>query len=80
MTTMEKVCELIMKVKKNKLSRDELKPDASLGQDLGLDSLAQTELLALAEEAFSLQIPIEDALDCQTVRDVVNYVDGRLAA
>jgi acyl carrier protein len=80
MTTMEKVCELIMKVKKNKLSRAELKPDATLGQDLGLDSLAQTELLVLVEEAFSLQIPIEDALDRHTIREVVEYLDGRLAA
>jgi len=79
MTTMEKMCELIMKVKRNKLSREELKPDADLGRDLGFDSLAQTELLVLVEEAFSLQIPIEDALGRQTIREVVNYVDGRLA-
>ena len=62
MTTMEKVCELIMKARKNKVSRDQLKPDALLAEDLGFDSLGMTELLVLAEDAFSLEIPVEDAL------------------
>jgi acyl carrier protein len=80
MTTMEKVCELIMKARKNKVSRDQLKPDALLAEDLGFDSLGMTELLVLAEDAFSLEIPVEDALKQRTLGEVSRYIDGRLAA
>ena len=80
MTTMEKVCELIMKARKNKVSGDQLKPDALLAEDLGFDSLGMTELLVLAEDAFSLDIPVEDALKQRTIRDVSHYIDGCLAA
>ncbi len=80
MTTMEKVCELIMKARKNKVSMDQLKPDALLVEDLGFDSLDMTELLVLAEDAFSLEIPVEDALKPRTIGEVSDYIEGRLAA
>lgn len=80
MTTMEKVCELIMKARKNEVSGDQLKPDKLLMEDLGFDSLGLTELLVLVEDAFSLDIPEEDALQLPTIRDVSDYIDGRLSA
>ncbi|MDD3293457.1 MAG: acyl carrier protein [Geobacteraceae bacterium] len=80
MTTMEKVCELIMKARKNKVSTDQLKPDALLVEDLGFDSLDMTELLVLAEDAFSLEIPVTDALKQRTIGEVSDYIEGRLTA
>lgn len=80
MTTMEKVCELIMKVRKNEVSRDQLKPDKLLMEDLGFDSVGLTELLVLVEDAFSLEIQEADALQLPTIRDVSDYIDGRLSA
>ncbi len=80
MTTMEKVCELIMKARKNKVSMDQLKPEALLVEDLGFDSLSMTELLVLAEDAFSLEIPVTDALKQRTLGEVSDYIEGRLAA
>jgi len=80
MTTMEKVCELILKARKNKVSMDQLKPDALLVEDLGFDSLDMTELLVLAEDAFSLEIPVTDALKQRTIGEVSDYIEGRLTA
>lgn len=80
MTTMEKVCELIIKARKNKVSMDQLKPDALLVEDLGFDSLGMTELLVLAEDAFSLEIPVTDALKQRTLGEVSDYIEGRLVA
>jgi acyl carrier protein len=77
---MEKVCELIMKARKNKVSMDQLKPEALLVEDLGFDSLSMTELLVLAEDAFSLEIPVTDALKQRTLGEVSDYIEGRLAA
>ena len=54
-----------------------LKPDDSLRDDLGLDSLQTIELVYEVESAFDLQIPDEDFGRMQTVQDVVTYLTGR---
>ena len=75
MTTGEKVCELIMKVKKGKLSQGKLKPEADLCNDLGMDSLDMSELLVLAEEAFNISVDIEKAQQVKTVAEIVASID-----
>lgn len=79
MATMEKVYGIILKLKKGKISATELKSDARLVDDLGLDSLDLAELLVLAEDAFSIQIPLEDAAKLVTIGAAVQYFDKRLA-
>ena len=54
-------------------------PEASLREDLGLDSMATIELLYRIEEAFDLQIPDEDLPALVRVKDVVAYVERRVA-
>ena len=66
MTTNEKVCELIMKVKKGKLTQDQLKPEAKLINDLDLDSLDVSELLVFTSWAFSMLMEILNASSVKT--------------
>lgn len=54
-----------------------LRPDDSLRDDLGLDSLQTIELVYEVESAFDLQIPDEDFGRMQTVQDVVTYLNER---
>lgn len=54
-----------------------LKPDDSLRDDLGLDSLQTIELVYEVESAFDLQIPDEDFGRMQTIQDVVTYLTER---
>jgi len=75
MTTVEKVCGLILKLKKKDLSAADLKPEARLTEDLGLDSLDQAELLVLAEKEFSTKVPLEDAQKLTTIRAAAEYFD-----
>jgi acyl carrier protein len=75
MTTNEKVCELIIKVKQGKLSQDKLKPEADLRNDLGMDSLDMSELLVLAEEAFNISVDIEKAQQVKTLAEMVAGID-----
>lgn len=80
MTTIEKVCEIVLKLKKKDISAADLKPEASLVNDLHLDSLDLAELLVLAEDAFSIEIPLEDAVKLSTIAAAVEYFDMRIAA
>ncbi len=77
MSTLEKVYELILKVKKGAVKTEELKPEAALTEDLKLDSLGLMELLVLTEEAFGLKISKDDALAVKTVAQVVAYLESR---
>ncbi len=80
MTTMERVCELILKLKKKNISAARLKPEAHLVDDLGLDSLDLAELLVMAEDAFSIKVPLEVVEKLITIRAATEYFDKRLAA
>ncbi len=80
MTTMEKVCGLILKLKKPGISAADLKPEAALIRDLKLDSLDLPELVMMAEDAFSIQIPQEDAAKLVTIGAAVAYFDKRMTA
>jgi acyl carrier protein len=79
MTTLEKVREMILKLKKDNLSSSALKPEAKLVEDLSLDSLDLAELVVMAEDAFSIKIPLADAQTLATVGSAVDYFDKRLA-
>ena len=57
------------------VDESEVTPSASFVDDLGADSLDQVELVMALEEAYSLEIPDEDAEKIQSVRDAYNYID-----
>ena len=55
----------------------EVTPTASFVDDLGADSLDTVELVMAFEEAFSIEIPDEDAEKIATVGDAVTYIEGK---
>jgi len=57
---------------------DTILPTQHLRDDLGLDSMAVSELLYRIEEAFDLQIPDQDLAGLTNVGHVVTYVEKRL--
>jgi acyl carrier protein len=61
------------------LGVDEAQVDstASFVDDLGADSLDIVELVMAFEDAFDLDIPDEDAEKITTVKDAVEYIDGK---
>jgi acyl carrier protein len=78
MTTAEKVKALI--IEQLGVDEDEVTPDARFDDDLGCDSLDSIELLMACEEEFGLEIPDEAIETCPRVKDMVEYIDQRLAA
>ncbi|ODU57434.1 MAG: acyl carrier protein [Clostridium sp. SCN 57-10] len=54
---------------------DEVKPETSLVNDLGADSLDAVELNMALEEAFGIHIPDGALAEMKTVADIVNCVE-----
>lgn len=62
------------------LGVDEVKviPDASCMNDLGAHSLNAAEVVARLESEFKFEIPDKDVAKLQRVRDIYDYVEGRV--
>jgi len=76
MSIEEKVKSIII----NQLGVDEgeITPEASFVDDLGADSLDTVELVMAFEDAFSIEIPDEDAEKIARVKDVIDYLKSRV--
>lgn len=72
----QKIFEDIKKVVVEQLgvSESEIKRESSFVDDLGADSLDTVELVMALEEAFSIEIPDEDAEKIKTIGDTISYV------
>ncbi len=77
MSVEQKVKQIIVE----QLGVDEGQVDATASfiEDLGADSLDIVELIMAFEEAFDLDIPDEDAEKIGTVKDAIDYIEGKMA-
>ncbi len=77
MSVEQKVKQIIVE----QLGVDEAQVDnnASFVDDLGADSLDIVELVMAFEEAFDLDIPDEEAEKIATVKDAIDYIEGKMA-
>ncbi len=57
---------------------DEITMEASLANDLGINSLELADLVLLCEEKFDLEIDEEDLRELITVGDVVHYLEEKV--
>jgi len=73
----EKVREII--VEQLGVTPEQVVPEASFIDDLGADSLDTVELVMAFEDAFSVEIPDEDAEKLTRVGDAIEYLKKRLA-
>ena len=58
------------------INPDDIKLEAELENDLGINSLELADLVFLCEEKFSIQIDDDDIKNLITVGDVVNYLES----
>ena len=55
----------------------DVKLESSFVNDLGADSLDTVELVMALEEAFSVEIPDEDAEKIATVQNAIDYIKAK---
>ena len=60
------------------LAVERLRPDALLGEDLGVDSLAAIELGMVLEDEFGISLPDDVLAEVQTFGDLVDVVTARV--
>lgn len=56
---------------------DEIKPEAELVSDLGINSLELADLILLCEERYGIEIQDDDLHKFITVGDIVAYLEER---
>jgi len=78
MAVEEKVKEII--AKQLGVDIEKVTPEASFMDDLGADSLDTVELVMAFEEAFTIEIPDEDAEKIIKVQDAINYIQKKLGS
>jgi acyl carrier protein len=57
----------------------EVTESASFVDDLGADSLDTIELVMAFEEAFSIEIPDEEAEKIRTVKNAIEYIEAHVS-
>ncbi|WP_318215914.1 acyl carrier protein [Streptomyces sp. SCL15-6] len=62
------------------LSVEEVGPDSSLKDDLGVDSLAMLALVAAIEDRWQIEVPQERAEQLTTVRQIAAHLAEAVAA
>lgn len=75
MSTMDTLKQLVVKVSKGRLSETVLTPEARLNEDLGLDSLAQSELIVLVEDTFGVKVDFEEAAKVATIAGIQAFIE-----
>ena len=77
----EKILEKVkaILVEQLELEPDRVNSESHITEDLGADSLDTVELIMALEESFSIEITDEDAEKLLIVRQVVEYLQKRVA-
>src|SRR5688572_10897673 len=64
------VRDLVREIAPQRLKRGDLTLGSRLDRDLGIDSLARTELVLRIERAFRVRLPVTEVAEMETVADL----------
>ncbi len=59
-------------------TKEEIVPEASFTDDLGVDSLTMVELVMAMEETFDIEISDDDAEKIQTIGTAISYLKEKV--
>jgi len=67
-------------VEEFELEHEQLKPDALLKSDLGIDSLDFVDIIVIIEKTFGFKVKGEEMANVKTLQDFYDYVITRVNA
>ncbi len=62
------------------IKEEDIKPEAELVNDLGLNSIEIADLVLLCEERYDIEVDEEETRGCVTLGDFVNYLEKTVNA
>jgi len=77
---MDRIIEVVNQVLEEEfeIDRELLKPEASLFEDIGLDSLDAVDLIVMVDKKLGVRIEEEEARSIRTLEDVYTIIQGLL--
>jgi len=72
----EKVKEFL--VEDLEIEEESIKPEATLKEDLGIDSLDFVDIVVIVEKKFGFKIKPEEMAGVKTLDDFCNYIESKV--
>lgn len=73
----EKVKEFL--IEDLEIEEENIKPEASLKDDLGIDSLDFVDIVVIVEKKFGFKINPEEMAGVKTLKDFCDYIESKVA-
>ena len=77
MTTIDRLIKVFNAVFEDSVDISTIKPEASLREDIGINSIGLLYMAMAVEEEFGIKFQNEDFANIQTVADVVTCIEGK---
>ncbi|CAD5265396.1 MULTISPECIES: acyl carrier protein [unclassified Imperialibacter] len=77
----EEIKQTVIRLLKNiapDMNPEELQPDDSIRQTLGIDSFDSLQFVVAMDEAFGIDTPEEDYGKIQTMKSLLEYIKSRM--
>ena len=58
---------------------DKIKPEASLKEDIGIDSLDFVDIVVIVEKTFGFKIKVEELTKVKTYEQFCDYIEQKIA-
>ena len=78
MDILERLVKVFKAVFEAEVDVSKLKPEASLREDIGINSIGLLYMAMAVEEEFGIKFKNEDFAGIQTVADVISCIEGKL--
>ena len=76
MSTFEEVQDIISE--HYGVEKESINSDSHLQEDLNLDPLSITDIIAAIEEKFKIEIPKETTVNFSSISDIVEFIEDKL--
>lgn len=77
MTTIERLIKVFNAVFEDSVDISTIRPEASLREDIGINSIGLLYMAMAVEEEFGIKFSNEDFANIQTVADVVTCIEAK---
>jgi|GEM_PF-824167 len=68
--------DIILEVLGDEIKREDIKPEVSLTEDYGVNSLKMLEIALTISADFDIDVPKEEVADLSTIQDIYDFVQN----